>query len=274
MKVPLDTRYSPPAVEQASRILFALAGSASPQLSLTEICSQVGISGSKAFGILAALEKAELVKKGKDRKGYSLGVGLLALSRKVLDDLVPSQLAEPVLDTLTEETGSTSVFGLITGETVYVAASRESEGDIRIVMRVGLTMPLTYGAHGKAIVAFLPESERGRILSRDDLHFHIHPEKLDRHLLHDELARCRLEGFACAPAKSATGITVVTAPVFGFGGGPVGFVEIFVPAPEKEARVSGSVVVRAAESLSRLLGATIDGNGRFEPGHWENGAKK
>jgi DNA-binding IclR family transcriptional regulator len=251
-------QYSPPAVEQASQILFTLAGSPSPQLSLAEISSQVGVSGSKAFGILTALEKSGLIKRGKDGKGYSLGPGLVTLSRKVLDDLTPSQLAEPVLEKLTEESGSTSVFGLITGETVYVAAKRESGGDVRIVMRVGHIMPLTYGAHGKAIVAFLPEAERDRILKHEELYFHENPERLDRSLLSEELTRCRREGFACGSAKSAHGVTVVAAPVLGSTGVPMGFVEIFVLTPEKVARQFGPAVARAGRILSRQLGATIN----------------
>jgi DNA-binding IclR family transcriptional regulator len=249
--------YSPPAVEQASRILFALAGSPSPQLSLAEISSQVGISGSKAFGILTALEKSGLIKRGKDGKGYSLGPGLVTLSRKVLDDLTPSQLAEPVLEALTEESGSTSVFGLMTDESVYIAAKRESGGDVRVVMRVGYMMPLTYGAHGKAIVPFLPKAEQDRILARGDLYFHGDPSRLDRSLLAGELALCRREGFACALARAAHGITVVAAPVLGSSGVPIGFVEICVVAPEEAARRLGPVVARAGRTLSRQLGATI-----------------
>ena len=221
------TQYSPPAVEQASHILFALAGSPSPQLSLAEIASLVGISGRHGLRHFDRPGKnAGLIKRGKDGKGYSLGPGLVTLSRKVLDDLTPSQLAEPILKALTEESGSTSVFGLITNESVYVVAKRESGGDVRVVMRVGYMMPLTYGAHGKAIVAFLPEAEQDRILAREDLYFHGDPGRLDRSLLADELAQCRREGFACALAQAAHGITVVATPVFGSTGVPIGFVDI------------------------------------------------
>lgn len=257
MKTQLDRRYSAPAVEQACRILFGLAGSTASQLSLTEISRQVGVSGSKAFGLLSALEKSKLIKRGRDGKGYALGPGLIPLSRKVIDDIVPSQIAEPVLDALTKETGCTSIFGLITGETVYVASRRESGGDIRIVMNVGFAMPLTYGAHGKAIVAFLPEVERARILAQEDLHFYLDPGKLDMARLTDELAQCRREGFACTISKSTPAITVVAAPVFGFSGNPIGFVEIFVLAAEKAARRFGPVVSRAGKALFQQLGAGI-----------------
>jgi DNA-binding IclR family transcriptional regulator len=231
-------------------------------MSLGDICTQVGVSGSKAFGILEALQESSLVKRGKEGKGYSLGPGLVTLSRKVLDDLSPSRLAEPVLEMLTEASGSTSVFGLITGETVYVAARRESKGDVRIVMRIGHSMPLTYGAHGKAIVAFLPRSEQERILKSQDLHFHGNPSQLDRIRLTEELARGFREGFTCGLAKSAPAVTVVAAPVLGSAGVPVGVIEIFVLAPEEAAREFGPAVAEAGRTLSRRLGAEVnDENG-------------
>lgn len=260
MKTRQKRQYSAPAVEQACQILFTMADNATPQLSLTEICRRVDISGSKAFGILAALEKTGLVKRGPNGRGYALGPGLVILSRKVIDDTVPSRMAESVLDTLTEETECTSVFGLISGDTVFVAARRENKGDLRVSMHIGFAMPLTYGAHGKAMVAFFPESERDRLLEGETLHFHGEPEQLDRMLLADELERCRCEGFACAHAKSAPGVTVVAAPVFGFTGDPMGFVEIFVFAPEEEARRFGPEVARAGEELSHQLGAVVGKN--------------
>ena len=184
----------------------------------------------------------------------------MVLSRKVIDDSVPSRIAESVLDTLTEKTGCSSVFGLISGETVFVAARRESKGELRVSMHIGFAMPLTHGAHGKSIVAFYPEPERQRILAQEELHFHEDTEKLDRTLLADELERCRREGFACSPARSAPGVTVISAPVFGFTGDPVGFVEIFVFSPEEEARRFGPEVVRAGKVLSSELGADMGKN--------------
>jgi DNA-binding IclR family transcriptional regulator len=56
-----NKRYSSPAVEQSSRILFCLAANSSSQMSLTEICRQVKVSESKAFGILEALQKTGII---------------------------------------------------------------------------------------------------------------------------------------------------------------------------------------------------------------------
>src|SRR6266567_1537485 len=108
-----DERYMVPAVEQASRILFCLAGNSSSHMSLLEICSQVGIHKSKAYSILQTLQKFGLVQRNSDRKGYSLGPGLITLSRKVLDDLNAPRLAEPILEELAKKIGGTATLGLI-----------------------------------------------------------------------------------------------------------------------------------------------------------------
>ena len=93
-------RYASPAVVQAGRILSCLGSSSAPQMSLADISKRVGISGSKAFAILEALQESWLVKRGRNGKGYSLGPGLVGLSQKVLDDF-PAELAAPVLKRLT-----------------------------------------------------------------------------------------------------------------------------------------------------------------------------
>ncbi len=99
-------RYSSPAVEQATQILFCLAASPASQMGLTDICTRVGVSGSKAFGILEALKDAGLVRRGEKGKGYALGTGLVALSRKVLDDLIPPASPNPSLKSSPEGRGA------------------------------------------------------------------------------------------------------------------------------------------------------------------------
>ncbi len=81
--------YKPvvPAVEQASRILFCLAESAQPKMTLTDICREVKIYKSKGHSILNTLKQFGLVEKDVQSKTYSLGPSLIFLSRHVLDNL-------------------------------------------------------------------------------------------------------------------------------------------------------------------------------------------
>lgn len=254
---PPGERYLSPAVEQAARVLFCLAGTQSPHMSLIEICAQVGIHKSKAFTILETLQRFGLVRKDSERKGYALGPGLVTLSRKVLDDLSPTRLAEPILEKLARKAASTAVLGLIADRNVFVAAKHEGEGDVGITMRIGHRLPLTYGAHGKAIAAFLPEEERDRLLREKNLFFHGDPRKLDRGRLKKELAKCRVEGFAEDLGEVNQGLNVVAAPVMGPSGTPIGYIEILVLLTAEVAHRLGLMVAEAGRALSRQLGAEV-----------------
>ena len=178
-----EERYLVPAVDQASRILFCLARADSTYMSLIEISSQVGVHKSKAFSILGTLQKSGLVQKNPVGKGYSLGPGLIWLSRRFLDKLSLPSLAEPILDDLAKSSEKTVALGLIAGNNVFVAAKREGGGGIVVTMNVGHRFPITYGSHGKAIAAFLPENELKDLLKKKKLYFHGHPSRFNRRKL-------------------------------------------------------------------------------------------
>ena len=253
-----DEKYLVPAVEQAARVLFCLAGSRSSKMGLLEICTQVGIHKSKAYSILQTLHKFGLVQRNSDRKGYSLGPGLITLSRKVLDDLNAPRLAEPILRGLASRFGCTATFGLIAGDKVFVVAKHEGGVDVGVTLRIGHRFPLTYGSHGKAIAAFLPVVERELLLQAPKLHFHGPPEHFDRERLQLEMEQCRREGFALDLGEMQPGLNSVAVPVLGPGEAPIGYIALVGLFSAQEARAFGPQVVEAGKVLSRQLGARID----------------
>jgi DNA-binding IclR family transcriptional regulator len=125
-------------------------------------------------------------------------------------------------------------------------------------MRIGHRLPLTYGAHGKAIVAFLPRKERDHLLQGHDLYFHGDPARLDRARLRKELAQCRREGFAEDLGEVNRGLNVVAAPVLGPNRAPIGYIEIFVLFSAEVVHRFGPLVAEAGKTLSRQLGAEVD----------------
>ena len=253
-----DERYVVPAVEQACRILFRIARADSGRMSLQDVCDQVGIHKSKAFSVLQTLQKFGLVQTGGRGKGYTLGPGLIGLSRRFLDTLRAPNLAEPILADLAKKTGATAVLGLIAGKNVFVAAKHEGEGAIVVTMRVGHRFPLTYGCHGKAVAAFLNEKDLHALLSDKKLYFHGDPSKFNKKKLMDELERCRREWFAEDFEETAPGRCAIAAPVLGPNGYPIGYL-LMIGLPGAEAgRKFGPLVALAGQTLSRLLGAGVE----------------
>ncbi|MCX8021493.1 MAG: IclR family transcriptional regulator [Syntrophorhabdaceae bacterium] len=253
----LDDRYIVPAVEQAAIVLFLLASSNSTHLSLIDICKSTGIPKSKAFSILKTLQKYALVQRNIDGKGYSLGPGIITLSRRALDKMSAPRLADPILKELAEKTGGTAIFGLIGERGVFVAAKKEGEKDIGVTIRIGSYFPLTYGSHGKAIAAFLPDNELEEILKKGNLYFHGSPEKFDRKRFEEEIEKCREQWFAVDMGEMKQGVNTVATPVFGAGGTPVGYIVVISLASQEVVSGYGPIVVEAGKRLSEQLGADL-----------------
>ncbi len=253
-----DDKYMVPAVEQALRVLFRMAQAESAHMNLTEICDKVGMHKSTAFCILHTLRKYGLVQTGGRGKGYTLGPGLIGLSRRFLDTLSAPKLAEPLLAELATKTEATAALGLIADKSVFVAAKNEGARVLGITMRVGHRFPLTYGCHGKAIAAFLSEKELAELLEDEKLYFHGNPSQFDRDKLDEEIVRCRRDWFAEDLEETTPGLNAVAAPVLGPNERPIGYVAVIGLLSPDAARNSGPLVAEAGQTLSRRLGAEVE----------------
>lgn len=247
-----------PAVEQASRILLCLAGDPSGKMRLTDICARVGIHKSKAYSILNTLQLFGFVRKESREKTYSLGPGLLSLSRKVLDNLNYGEIVGPYLRALSDATHSTAFFGLISNDRLFVVARQESDARIGVTIGLGHSFPLTWGAHGKAIVAFTNHVARDGILSGKKLYFHGESGTPMMETLDGELKACRATGYAFDTGQMSPGINAVASPAFGSGTEPVGAVFVIGTFPESLIPAFGRALVEKAVEISRLFGAKTE----------------
>jgi DNA-binding IclR family transcriptional regulator len=246
-----------PAVEQASRILMALAENNSQKMTLTEICGVVGIHKSKGYSILNTLQHFAFVQRSSDSKVYSLGPGLLFLSSKVLNNLDLREAVAPVLQDLSSQTRSTAFLGLISDKHVFVVAKDEGGQDIGVTIRLGHRFPLTWGAHGKSIVAFLSEPERREVLAKPKLYFHGNPESFDLSRLELEMTECRQTGYATDLGEMIGGIHAAASPVFGPGGKLIVALAIIGTFTKDFTETYGKELARAATRFSESIGGSL-----------------
>ncbi len=252
--------YKPlvPAVVQASRVLLCLGESPDFKMRLTEICKQVGIHKSKGHSILNTLKQFGFVEKDPRTKTYSLGPALIFLSRHVLDNLHYPEIVAPFLDDLAKETSGTALFGLIYGEHLLVVGKREGNQNIGFSIRLGHRFHITLGAHGKAIVAFMPEAEREKILTKKRIYFHgLDLSRLNMKRLRDELAQCRQLGYAQDVGEITAGVNFVGAPVFGVEEKIVGCIVLIGTFAESLIEKYGPKTADVARRISYKLGADM-----------------
>ena len=245
-------------MEQAARVLLCLGESPYFKMRLTEICNQVGIHKSKGHSILNALKQFGFVEKDPQTKTYSLGPALIFLSRHVLDNLYYPDIVAPFLEDLAKETSETALFGLIYGEHLLVVGKREGNQNLGFGIRLGNRFHITLGAHGKAIVAFMPEADREKILAKKRVYFHgLDVSQLNPKRLRDELTKCRELGYAQDIGEVTTGVNFVSAPVFGVEEKIIGCIILIGTFPESLIDQYGRKTADIARQVSYKLGADV-----------------
>jgi len=252
--------YKPlvPAVEQASRVLLCLGESPHFKMKLTEICKEVGIHKSKGHSILNTLKQFKFVEKDPEARTYSLGPALIFLSRHVLDNLHYPEIVAPFLEDLAKETNGTALFGLIYGEHLLVVGKREGNQNIGFSIRLGHRFHMTLGAHGKAMVAFMPEAEREKILTKKRVYFHgLELSRLNMKRLREELMKCRQLGYAQDVGEITAGVNFVSAPVFGLQEKIIGCIILIGTFAETLIEKYGPKTADVARKVSYKLGADV-----------------
>jgi len=262
----MDNTYKVPAVEQAIRVMLYLADSVSNSKSLTDICREVGIHRSKAFSILSTLSEYGLVKKNPNRRGYVLGPGLLTLTGKMLENLSLSRLVEPILSDLAKKAGATVALGVISDDKTFVVAQFEGAPGLGVSAPLGHVTPITYGAHGKIIAAFLPEQELDRLLNNQQLFFYGKPEKFKKDRFIKEIAQCRLDGFAIELGDMIPGMNAIAAPVLDQDGCPIGYITVVGFFTREHALKIGPLAAEVGKTVSKETGNKIYWKKGFQQG--------
>jgi len=250
-------KYRVPAVEQAIRLMLYLADSGSSPKSLTDICLEVGIHRSKAYSILNTLGEYGFIKKNPNRRGYVLGPSLLTIAGKILANISLPRLVEPILYELAKKAGATVALGIISDDETFVIAQYEGAPGIGISAPIGHVTPITYGAHGKAIAALLPEEELENLLKSQELYFYGSPETFDRARLLRELAQVRRDGFALELGDIVPGLNAIAAAILDQNDRPISYITIVGFFTEEEALRLGPLAVDAAKMISKETGHMI-----------------
>ncbi len=162
--------------------------------------------------MLRALVDEELVSFDPDTKRYSLEAGVLTLARHWLRRNQFTDLAQPVLDRLSQNFGVTMLGVNIVGlDHIIVVAVSHSGNTFQLSAEIGSRFPALISATGRCIAAFgnCDEQEleaRFRGLRWDDP-----PTFADWQA---QVEQTRHQGFAVDEGNYIAGVTVVAAPVW------------------------------------------------------------
>lgn len=239
---------------RVSEVLLAFAGAEHP-LGVTDIARRTGLSKAVVHRIVQELCNNAWVWQNPKTRKYQPGMSAFALSDAANQSSQFRRYGMELLADLTERTGETSTLsGRIGHRRVYVGQV-ESSRLVRISVQVGAALPLTVGASGAAILAFLPESEIEAALRVPV------PAMSERTMTEPTDIRSRLaetlrRGYAVTEGERVAEAVSIAAPVRNRFGEVIGSISVAALAsrmsPEREQALAADVV-ETADALSAHL---------------------
>lgn len=200
-----------PAISRAAAVLRLLGKSNTP-LGLQAIARELGLVPSTCLYVLRALVAEEFVAFDPDTKRYSLEAGVLTLARDWLRRNRFNDLAQPLMDRISQRFDVTLLGVHIVGlDHIVVVSVAQSGNNFQLSAQIGSRFPALISATGRCIAAFgdHPEAEieaRFKTLRWDE------PPSFAT--WKEQVEQAREQGFAIDDGNYMAGVTVLAAPVW------------------------------------------------------------
>lgn len=228
-------------------------------IGLADLSKLVGLHNSTTFHLAKTMVSLGYIRQEKETKRYRVGRPLFALAASALDEIEMVNVATPVLEDLSRETGESSHFAVRMGDSVVVIARTSGPGAFQLTDRVGVVRPAHCTALGKVILAALRPDQLERFLERVDMKPSTNKSITNVAQLLREIAEVRKTGIAYDDGEFNPEVRCVAVPVKDFTGQVVGALGISGPIwrmSNQALHSRAKVVQAAADRLSAGFGAT------------------
>lgn len=245
------------AVDRAA-LLIATVVRADEPLAFAELAEECDLPRSTTSRLLTALERTQLLERD-DNGGYVAGQLFWEYSTRHDPWATLTELAQPVLEKVGEETGETVNLGVIRGEKVVQVAQVDST----FLLSTDWTqvdVPAHASALGKVMLAHgvlaLAEGELESITEHTIA---------NRKQLAGDLVQVRIRGYATTVDELEIGLTGVAVPVRARDE-VVATLGVSGPSPRLEGRLPelGRLLTRQADKLGSILSHRLAATGAAE----------
>src|ERR1700724_1196123 len=227
-------------------------------IGLAELSKLVGLHNSTTFHLAKTMVSLGYMRQERDSKRYRVGRPLFALAASALDEIEMVNLATPVLEDLSRESGESGHFAVRMGDSVVVIARTSGAGAFQLTDRVGVVRPAHCTALGKIILASLRPDQLKRFLERVDMKPSTAKSITEIPVLLREIAEIKRSGIAFDDGEFNPEVRCVAVPVTDFTGQTIGAIGISGPIwrlSNQALHSSAQIVQAAANRLSAEFGA-------------------
>ena len=224
---------------------------------LSELSAGLDQSPATVYRVLITLEGRGLVEFEEDEQIWQIGAGAFLIGSQFLRRTSLVDRARPVLRALMAETGETANLGVERGGEVLFVSQIETHSNIRAFFPPGTKSPMHASGIGKALLAYIDEDRRVRVLTQNPREAFTEFTLTDRAALEADLEAIRARGYAVDAEEKNLGMRCIAAPVFDAFGDAVAGISVSGPTSrigDADIAPLGQDVVAAARQLTRSLG--------------------
>lgn len=225
-------------------------------IGLADLSKLVGLHNSTTFHLAKTMVSLGYIRQEKDSKRYRIGRPLFALAASALDEIEMVNVAKPVLEELSRETGESSHFSVRMGDAVVVIARTGGPGAFQLADRVGVVRPAHCTALGKVMLASLSDDQLKRFLDRVELKPSTEKSITEISQLLREIAEVKRTGVAFDEGEFNLEVRCIAVPVKDFTGQIIGSLGISGPIWRQTNQAQKAKILQAAaDRLSAAFGA-------------------
>jgi IclR family transcriptional regulator, KDG regulon repressor len=227
-------------------------------IGLAELSKLVGLHNSTTFHLAKTMVSLGYLRQEKDSKRYRVGRPLFALAASALDEIEMVNVATPILEELSRETGESAHYAVRMGDAVVVIARTSGPGAFQLTDRVGVVRPAHCTALGKIILASLRADQLKRFLDRVEMKPSTDKSITDVTVLLREITEIKRTGIAFDDGEFNPEVRCVAVPVTDFTGQVIGALGISGPIwrlSNQALHNSAQIVEATAHRLSQEFGA-------------------
>lgn len=225
-------------------------------LGVRAIAGTLNLPVGSVHRLLTDLAQEQVIER--DAEGaWRLGHRLLGIVDQQLESLGFQRLARPYCEAIAADLGETVNVHVLSGDgCVVIDKVRGGSDRMQLDWAVGARGPLHCGGSAKAILAYLPEPERVRIVRLPKERFTKNTIITTSGLL-AEIARIRERGYAVDDQEVVMGVSCVAVPILDRIERPVGAISISGPSMKMPGKQLMPLVARLNEAcgfVSHRLG--------------------
>lgn len=234
-------------------------------LTAAEICKKKGYSLSKTYRIIRTLAKHGFLEEEKGMARYSLGLNALRLGLLAQKKFTLAVVAKPLMEELCAVSKESVVLTVVNGTKATCIASFESSEPIHSsTFQAGESRYLHAGASSKILMAYIHETEWGRVIESEGLKRFTSRTITDAQALKEHLREIRKKGYAISYQEVYDDVGAVGAPILDENGNLIGGLSIVGPVYRLSKKKLSSLVGLAqdyARKISKRMGCVDPAGG-------------